>query len=486
MSKTQFWFYPYLRGGERREDVAYVSVHLDVVDRVQQLTDVHLKELLKLGHSLAKSTMEHGTHIVKEISYGVNYIMTFEKTVSRPEERDDVESELYLEIERAILDLIDGNFQSSKEIYYSNLLESTTCRIYSNLHSENPKTTSFTDCVALLQNDLSPHNRRGLVPIEMVLQPLPETLNRVSSYNDISLDLLNSIFLLNSSIFDVQDKCRKLLQDAILFRAPFLSDRLKEFQRCLEKLTTELKVGIIDYRRGKWTPIQMSIVFKHFWNTYFEKGDLIKWLLTRRFELNAIKSILTDVALPLVNEEQLTSFTNCSVKVFFLQTVRVEDSLIAKLRKELKLIDQPANSWIQFKLIYSANREALRQQLLKFQEKNTTSASVDRLVLLATSNTKEDGWRLSLARPSFMEAADYKRKNVAYAPGFSNPYAPTAMLLSTSSEPMKIPDSPTKIAHGRKQHNLDSPSPKSQQGVSPQRNHREVRKENETYVFNKV
>ena len=121
MSKTQYWFYPYLRGGERREDFAYISVHLDVVDRVQQLTDVHLKELLKLGNSLAKSAIEHGTHIVKEISYGVNYIKTFEKTVSRPEERDDVESELYLEIKRAILDLIYGNFQSSKEIYYSNL-----------------------------------------------------------------------------------------------------------------------------------------------------------------------------------------------------------------------------------------------------------------------------------------------------------------------------------------------------------------------------
>jgi hypothetical protein len=482
MSKTQFWFYPYLKGGVRRDDVAYISVHLDVVDRVQQLADMHLKELVKLGHSLAKSTMEYGTHIVKEMSYGVNYIMTFEKTVSRPEERDDVESELYLEIERAIQDLIDGNFQSSKEIYYSNLLESTTCRIYSSLHPGNPKITSFSDCVALLQNDLSPHKRRELIPIEMVLQPLPETLNRITKYNDISLDLLNAIFLLNSAIYEVQDKCHKLLQDAIFSRAPFLSDRLKEFQRCLDKLTTELKLGVIDYRRGKWTPTQMSTVFKHFWNAYFEHGDLIKWLITRRIELNAIKSVLADVALPLITEEQLTSFTSCSVKVFFLQTVKVEDSLICRLRKELKLVDQPTNSWIEFKLIYSSNREALRHQLLKFQEKNIASTTADRLILLSTSITKEDGWRLSLVRPSFIEAADYKRTNVAYAPGFSNPYAPTAMLLSTSSEPMKISGSPTKIPLGRKQHISDSAKP--QQGVSPLRNYREVRKENETYVVN--
>ena len=59
MSKTQFWFYPYLRGGERREDVAYVSVHLDVVDRVQQLTDVHLKELLKHNYLNSMVLYEH-------------------------------------------------------------------------------------------------------------------------------------------------------------------------------------------------------------------------------------------------------------------------------------------------------------------------------------------------------------------------------------------------------------------------------------------
>ena len=367
--RSQLWFIPYLKRGEHPGNVAQVSIHLDVIDRVHKLTDNYLKELLKFEHSLAKSSREHSTQIVKEITYGANYIVIFEKRIPTPEEREDVESELYLGVEKVIRDLIDCNFESSKEKYPSTLVESTTCCIYSSLHADNPRTVTFSDCIASLKNELSPLNRRGLVPIEMILQPFPGFLNRLTSFRAISLELANTVFLLNSALIKIQDKCRKLLQDALLLRVPFLSDRLKEFERCLEKLTTELTLGVVDYRRGKWTPTQMGIVFKHFWNSYFDGDDLTKWVLTRRSELNAIKYVLSDVSLPLVTESQLTSYTNCSMKVFFLQTVTVEDPLIVRLRKELNLGDLSVNSWIEFKLTSSTHQEALHQQLLKFQEK---------------------------------------------------------------------------------------------------------------------
>ena len=299
-------------------------------------------------------------------------------------------------------ELLDANHQPSPDDY-GRLCNGASCRVYTSLKPDNPRKIKFSDFIPSLRLELE--NVEGFIPVEMVLQPLP-TVSQVPRYYITGHELFTALAGLNRSLFRIRNRCLKQLQHPTLQRVPYLADRIKEFQRCLEKLAQEIfektSASLTNCRKQKENPSNLLQLCMDFWIHFFKGRDMVEWLLNRQRELVIMKCLLTDISL-LVSEFQLESLTsNQPGEICFLQTDKVMDPLISKLRGYLELPQEPT-SWTTFKITASTNQEidSFGQELLQFQESNP--ASLDRLVLLSTSDSKVNGQRSNVIPSSRAE-----------------------------------------------------------------------------------
>ena len=318
-------------------------------------------------------------------------------------DKQEAESQLLPEVEHVFHLLLAGNCPRLESL--SSLLLSTSCRAYSSLHSNKLQAASFSDCIGFLQNELSPSNYAEFIPIEMVINPLSNRKN-FRSCEILSQDheFVNLLLMLKQSLIQIEKRCDKLLQDQFISRISFpshLRHRLQEFQHCLNELTFTLQKalssGLADYRKQKWPTPSVKEVAQQFWRTYFEKGELLKWILVRQRELVTLKQLFKGVALEFVPETMVNTFSKSS-DIFFFKIVQAEDLLISTLQMNLELKRTP-NVFTEFDLPPVTTQEwnLLREQLLNFKE--TVLASSEHLVFLSTSETKPSGWRFSSMMP---------------------------------------------------------------------------------------
>ena len=440
----QIWFSPYLQE-DHNCFMAQIAVFFDVFHRKESLeNDANLTGLLEMDET-------NPTHVVKEITYGANFIIIFEKPVSSIQDKDDSESQMFIEIRQVMNEILLDKINQLSPENYTFLSNSTSCRVFSSLKREDPVSISFPDCICLLQRDLSPANWQNFIPIEIVLHQFPAgiqtTIRCVTDH-----DVFANLSMLNSSMFELKNRSSKLLRHPTLSLVPNLSDRLKEFDRCINvlegKLLKKMRTELIACRRGEQTVLKMTENLSNFYDLFFYRGKLMQWLLERQRELAIMKNLLAGIPLVFIPEAHLNLLAIQSMEIFVFQTVRSEDPLISKFKNRLHL-PGGTNLWVNFKITSATSHKIqdLRQKLSDFLEKNRHAPS-NRLVLLSTSETQEDG-HITIVNSPYLraESSPSKKRTVSVDANLStakrNILTEEDRTVAVSNQSKKLPMAPS-------------------------------------------
>ena len=408
----KLWFAPYLFNDDNHNSSARLAVHLRAVKRLEKLEDELAAWLVLGARNSSSQSLQSATHIVQQITFGLNIIVVFDLPVSSAAEKKEMEGRLLLQAKMAFGRITDGSCSSAETITPQDIsvLEAASYRVYSDLGFVNtPEPGGFSDRLKRLQQILR-RTDCSCIPVEMVLFPIEAVapLNG-PKFRDVPPDALTQLSMLKTSLFQVSGRCHQLLMDPFLMRIPHFSPRLADFRNLLttvsSKVLPAISLAVTTLRRYGDAAAPMAQVAS-IWKTFFARGSVLEHVVAREQELSAMKRLLDGIDLPFKSMEQLeaeySGGAGLNVSIFILRTVQVQDPVMLCWKRELNIPDG-MNSWTAFEVSSTASNQhevlSLRDRLLSFYESSKGS-----LCFLSTSDSKPNGfvvsWKCQMDRSS--------------------------------------------------------------------------------------
>lgn len=391
----KLWFSPFLFKNPRAEDqtlLAQLTVYLHGFQRRQELEHESVLRLIEGARNNSYQLMSKATHVVQQVTYGLNVVMVFEKSVSSMSEKKTVEGKMYLEAKQ----LFDSITDEKKSVDIS-VLESASWQIYSDIQlSFVTGVNRLSDLVGQLRQILRCSDRTGCIPVDMTIVGVESG----PKFRDVAPDALTQLWMLKSSLTQVNVRCQQLMKNPLLSKIPHFTKRTEEFHRLISALSQKISVcasqTVVNYRRLMGSLDSMT----EFWNAFFSTGVLLDYVLAREQELAVLGFLLEGINLPFKALEHLEveyGGTDCQVEIFVLKTKMIVDPVMTQLKREMNLPEETV-FWTTFEIASSSithhEVQSLRERLLSFREANRGV-----LCFLSTTDFKQDGSLVSWNRP---------------------------------------------------------------------------------------
>ncbi|XP_026131653.1 uncharacterized protein LOC113111263 isoform X1 [Carassius auratus] len=273
-----------------------LTLHYHSTCRFEELTMNHFAPENIINQDVFDN--DTATHVVTAVLYGADACFLFDREVSADENKNTVEGEEKLVLEK--LRLISGDVDASLKMdeAQKHAVGKYTCTFYGDFQLQsNP--TSFEDALKVF-TDLPKHlgeKKELAVPLRVWLYPLDKLPSRASKLQrDVGMDLIIAIESVFESLNTAGMRCSDLLKDSPALTFTAFHDKIQQMkQNCFKyklKLMKRLGSLLPNIRGDLLNETTLDKLLQEHEDSPFRRSDLAEWLKERERESDVIKSVL--------------------------------------------------------------------------------------------------------------------------------------------------------------------------------------------------
>ncbi|XP_058647663.1 uncharacterized protein LOC131549467 [Onychostoma macrolepis] len=273
-----------------------LTLHYHTTCRFEELTMNHLAPENIINQDVFDN--DTATHVVTAVLYGADACFVFDREVSADENKNTVEGEAKLALEKLRFISVDANASLKMNDAQKNAVQEFTCTFYGDFQlPSNP--TSFEDALKVFSDlpKLLAEKKELVVPVRVWLYPLDKLHSRASKLQkDIDMDLITAIESVIESLNTAEMRCSDLLKDSPALTFTVFHDKILQMkQNCYKyklKLMKRLGSLLPNIRGDVMKETALNELLQEHEESPFRRSDFAEWLKERERESDIIKSIL--------------------------------------------------------------------------------------------------------------------------------------------------------------------------------------------------
>ncbi|XP_028283137.1 uncharacterized protein LOC114449572 [Parambassis ranga] len=310
----------YLNDSKTSRNQARVTLKYKATTKFQELSMNHLGR----GNMKHQDVFDKGlaTHVVTGILYGAQAFFVFDREVSEKEDRQDIEGNLKVVINKIPLLSVEGEGSLKMKDEDTAKVDKFSCRFYGDFLLEKTPTT-FQDAVQVYQSlpKLLGADGEKAVPVKVWLLPLTALDSSAAKLvREISVGLVQEAQSILEDFTELDMRCNDALSTPTAQQFPQITNKLRHFKEmCSEfKLVFQqtLAKKLPSIRGGGEEEAELAEVLKKRRSSPFNSKNLNAWMDCKEGEMDTLMSFTSMMKntkiLPsknLLNKESLSAET---------------------------------------------------------------------------------------------------------------------------------------------------------------------------------
>ncbi|XP_032420278.1 neoverrucotoxin subunit alpha-like isoform X2 [Xiphophorus hellerii] len=284
----------YLNDQMTSKNQARVTLQYKATTKFQELSMNHLGR----GNMKHPDVFENkiATHVVTGILYGAQAFFVFDQEKSETENRQDIQGNLKVLIEKIPTFSIDGKGSLHLEDKDKEKIQKFSCKFHGDFLLEKTPTT-FQDAVAVYQSlpKLLGASGENAVPIKVWMLPLTNLDSSAAKLvREISVRLVQEVQSVLEELSDLEIRSNDAMKNITTQQFPQINKKLKSFK----SLCSEFRLGfqqtlskkLPSIRGGGEEESELADVLKKIHSSPFNSKNLNDWIDCKEREIYALKS----------------------------------------------------------------------------------------------------------------------------------------------------------------------------------------------------
>ncbi|KAL1276278.1 hypothetical protein QQF64_035901 [Cirrhinus molitorella] len=319
-----------------------VTMYYSEISRFEQLTMTHLGKFTYPQVFDQKTA----THVVTAVQYGAKAVMAFDRTFSEEENKQEIEGELNLMVNKIPLFSIEGNAALKMTDDEKKTAEKIACTFHGDISlKQNPTTymealTLFKELPTLVKEN------QNMVPIKVWLYPLNLLDTRAARMmREISTSIVSSAEDIMERLSEAERTCNDLSKSTLVNAFRDVKERLRSFQSSFKIYKSMLLKAfgrvLPAIREGGMEEKSLEDILRIHKSSPFNVAKLNQWLNDAKSELNLLRSFTnTLTGIKMEDSDRLNSILldpNIDFVVSLTFTsLQYEDQYLSTLKEFLK------------------------------------------------------------------------------------------------------------------------------------------------------
>ncbi|KAK7149146.1 hypothetical protein R3I94_008678 [Phoxinus phoxinus] len=282
----------FLRDTKSSNQQSRVTMNYSETTRYEQLTMSHLGQITYPQVFDQKTA----THVVTAVLYGARAVMVFDRTFSEEEEKQEIEGELNVMVNKISQFFIEGQGAVQMTESHKNMAESIACTFYGDVRlDQNP--TTYTETLEVYKKlpTILKENPENAVPIKVWLYPLSLLDTKAARLErEITTRLVSNTEDIIEGLGEVERTCNDLSRKPMVNVFKDIKERLHSFQSSFSSYKTELLKAVANVlpaiRGGEEQQNSLENILKIHYSSPFNADKLNQWLDHATAELNLLSS----------------------------------------------------------------------------------------------------------------------------------------------------------------------------------------------------
>ncbi|XP_048012809.1 neoverrucotoxin subunit alpha-like isoform X2 [Megalobrama amblycephala] len=282
----------FLRDTKSSNQQFRVTMYYKETTRFEQLT------MTQLGQITYPQVFDQktATHVVTGVLYGAQAVMMFDRTSSEEENKQEIEGELDVMVQKIPLFSIEGKGAVEMTDNDKKVAESIACTFYGDFRlDQNP--TTYMEALDVYKKlpTILKENPQNAVPIKVWLYPL-SLLDKTAAQleREITTRLVSNTENVMEGLGQAERTCNDLSRKTLVNVFRDIKDRLQSFQSSFSSHKTMLLKAVSRVlpaiRGGGMEEKSLEDILKIHYSSPFNADMLNQWLDHAKFELNLLSS----------------------------------------------------------------------------------------------------------------------------------------------------------------------------------------------------
>ncbi|XDV39474.1 hypothetical protein PO909_008718, partial [Leuciscus waleckii] len=253
---------------------------------------------LGVGHITYPQVFDQktATHVITGVLYGAQAIMVFDRTFTEEEDKQEIEGELNVMVEKIPQFSIEGQGAVDMTDTQKKVAENIACTFYGDVRLEQNPTT-FMEALEMYKKlpTILKENPQNAVPIKVWLYPLSLLDSKAAKLErEISTSLVSNTEDIIEGLGEVHRTCNDLSRNTLVNVFKDIKERLRLFQGSLSTYETlllkEVAKVLPAIRGGEMEQHSLEDILKIHNSSPFNADMLNQWLDHAKAELNLLSS----------------------------------------------------------------------------------------------------------------------------------------------------------------------------------------------------
>ncbi|XDV26289.1 hypothetical protein PO909_030043, partial [Leuciscus waleckii] len=282
----------FLRDTKSSNQQSRVTMYYSETTRFEQLTMTQLG-LITYPQVFDQKT---ATHVVTAVLYGAHAVMVFDRTFTEEEDKQEIEGELNVMVEKIPQFSITGHRAVNMTDAQKKVVESISCTFYGDFRLEQNPTTYMEalDVYKKLPTILK-ENPQNAAPIKVWLYPLSLLDTKAAQLErEITTRLVSNTEDIIEGLGEVERTCNDLSSKPIVNVFKDIKERLHSFQSSFSIFKTVLLKEVAKVlpaiRGGEMEQNSLEDILKIHYSSPFNADMLNQWLDHAKAEVNLLSS----------------------------------------------------------------------------------------------------------------------------------------------------------------------------------------------------
>ncbi|XP_059915986.1 uncharacterized protein LOC132463692 [Gadus macrocephalus] len=286
----------FLSDSKRSMNQARVVIHYKTTTKFKELSMNHIGR----GNVKHPYVFQSGqaTHVVTGILYGAQAFFVFDRELSQKEDRQDIEGNLKVLIQKIPKLKIDGKGSLNMAGKDKVNVDKFNCKFYGDFNLKEPP-VSFQDAIEVYQSlpKLLGTNEGNAVPLKVWLMPLKALHSAAAQLvRQISDKLVRDAQNVLEDLNDLERRCKDVESCTTTKQFPQISKKVKAFKELIFRHKVQFqnimarKLPLI--RGGGEEESVLAEILKKIHSSPFKSGELNEWMDCKEKEIKIISSLI--------------------------------------------------------------------------------------------------------------------------------------------------------------------------------------------------
>ncbi|XDV21762.1 hypothetical protein PO909_026784, partial [Leuciscus waleckii] len=284
----------FLRDTKSSNQQSRVTMYYSETSRFEQLNMTQLG----VGHITYPQVFDQktATHVVTGVLYGAQAVMVFDRTFSEEEDKQEIEGELNVMVEKIPQFSIEGQGAVDMTDAQKKVAENIACTFHGDVRLEQNPTT-YMEALEVYKKlpTILKENPQNAVPIKVWLYPLSLLDSKAAKLErEISTSLVSNTEDIIEGLGEVERTCNVLSRKTLVNVFKDINERLHLFQDSLSTYETlllkEVAKVLPAIRGGEKEQNSLEDILKIHNSSPFNADMLNQWLDHAKAELNLLSS----------------------------------------------------------------------------------------------------------------------------------------------------------------------------------------------------